>query len=298
VSGHVKGLIDEVLTGRVLSAKDDADFQAHLRGCEACRAHYDLTLGVLRLARGGSSVNAPGEAQRQTDRALRLVKPIEPTATAWPWRAMFAGAVALAAVLVTFFLWPRAPIGAVLSAGKGLTVDGVVATKDTVLLERAVVATEKEDAAVLLRDEAHKRGVLLRPNSKVKLLSVDEVQLEAGRVRLQVKEPKEPLVVRTESLRVVQNTAGVFIVEKRPTGTLIAVHQGKVTVRPVTGSAEPIELVEGQEAELSPTGALTPARPVANTSLIEDRGDGTVWDAILRFLRQLLDVIGKALSGD
>ncbi|MFT3706153.1 MAG: zf-HC2 domain-containing protein [Archangium sp.] len=295
MSSHVLGLIDDVLTGRVLSAQDDAAFRAHLRSCDSCRAHYDSTLGVLRVARGGV---APGELERMTTSAVRLVKSVEPTPSAWPWRAMFAGAVALAAVLVTFFLWPRAQIGTVLSSGKGLTVDGVAASKDTVLLERAVLVTEKEDAAVLLRDEVHKRGVLVRPNSSVKLLSVDEVQLDSGRVRLQVKEPKESLVVRTESVRVVQDTAGVFIVEKKPTGTLIAVHQGKVTVRPTSGATEPIELTEGQEAELSPTGTLTPARPAAGNSLIEDRGDGTVWGAILRFLRQLLDVIAKALAGD
>ena len=45
--------IEDVLTGRVLSARDDETFRAHLRGCEACRATYDRGLAVLRLARGG-----------------------------------------------------------------------------------------------------------------------------------------------------------------------------------------------------------------------------------------------------
>lgn len=287
---HVTALIDEVLTGRVLSEADDAGLRAHVRECDTCRAHYDQTLGLLRLTRAGT---APGELERAKVRAVRLARPAEPTPSPWPWKAAFAGALALAAVMVAFFLWPRAQVGVVLQAGKGLTVDGVVATRDLVILERAVVNSEREDSALLLRDEVHKRGVLLRANTSVRVLSVDELELLSGRVRLQVKDPKEPLVVRTEALRVVQDTAGVFIVEKRPAGTLIAVHQGKVVVR---GAGTSVELNEGQEAELTPTGGLSTARPVASTSLIEDRGDGTVWGAILRFLRQLLDVIAKALG--
>lgn len=75
---------------------------------------------------------------------------------------------------------------------------------------------------------------------------------------------------------------------------LIAVHQGSVVVR---GGSADVELKEGQEVELSAAG-LSPARPAGTSALIEDRGDGTVWDAIVRFLRQLMDVIAKALSGD
>jgi predicted anti-sigma-YlaC factor YlaD len=289
----VRGLIDDVLTGRVLAADADQRFRAHLRECEACRARYDQALGVLRLARGGAEALAPGEAERATSRAVRLVRPVEATPSPWPWRPLLAGAVAVAAV-VTLLLWPRAPVGVVLSAGKGFTVDGEAAVKDLVLLEGAVLATEKEDSAVLLRDGKQKRGVLLRGSTTVKVVSVDEVELQAGRVRLQVKDPGEPLLVKAEALRVVQDTAGVFIVEQRATGTLVAVHQGAVVVR---AKSESVEVREGQEAELTP-GGLSKPRPVAASSLIEDRGDGTVWSAILRFLRQLLDVIAKALSGD
>lgn len=289
---HVIGLIDEVLTGRVLTPEVDAEFRAHLRTCEVCRTHFDQSLNLLRLTGGGV---APGELERLTVRAVRLVKPIEATPSIWPWKFVFAGAVALAAVMVAFVAWPRAQVGVVLQAGKGLRVDGVAANKDTVLLEGALVTTDKEDSAVLLRDELHKRGVLLRGNTSVRVVSVDEVELVSGRLRLQVKDPKESLVVRTESLRVVQDTAGVFIVEQKPASTLVAVHQGKVVVR--SGSTS-VELNEGQEAELTPNGGLSIARPVAGNSLIEDRGDGTVWGAILRFLRQLVDVIAKALAGD
>lgn len=301
MSGHVIGLIDEVLTGRVLSADSDAEFRGHLRSCDACRAHYDQSLNLLRLTGGG---RAPGELERLTIRAVRLVKPTAPPSV-WPWKSVLAGTFALAAVLITVVAWPRAQIGVVLQAGKGLVVDGVAANKDTVILEGALVTTDKEDSAVLLRDEQHKRGVLLRGNTTVRLVSMDEVELVSGRVRLQVKDPKESLVVRTtsagapaggnESLRVVQDTAGVFIVEQKPASTLVAVHQGRVVVRSASTS---VELNEGQEAELTPNGGLSVARPVAGNSLIEDRGDGTVWGAILRFLRQLLDVITKALAGD
>ena len=44
---HVSSLIDDVLTGRVLSQEDDADFRAHLRQCTACREHFDRSASVL-----------------------------------------------------------------------------------------------------------------------------------------------------------------------------------------------------------------------------------------------------------
>ena len=65
----------------------------------------------------------------------------------------------------------------------------------------------------------------------------------------------------------------------------------------VTSRGDQVELKEGQETELS-GGVLAPARPASANALVEDRGDGTVWDAILRFLKQLIDVIAKALAGD
>lgn len=288
---HVTTLIDEVLTGRVLSAADDASFREHLRGCEACRGEYDRKLSVLRAAGGGV---APGELERATARAVRLVKPVSATPVfSWGWLGWSSAALATAvALLIT--LWPRHPVGSVLVAGKGVTVDGVVATKDLVLLEGAVVVTDKEDAALLIKDDAEKRGVLLRSGTRAVVRSVDQLELTQGRLRVQVKEAHRPLTVKTETLRVVQDTAGVFVIDERPTGTLIAVHQGKVVVR---GSGADVELAEGQEVELTSQG-LSPARPVAANSLVEDRGDGSVWGAILRFLKQLVDAIGRALSGE
>lgn len=291
---HVTGLIDDVLTGRVLSADDDAAFRAHLRGCEGCRAKYDQGVQLLRLARGHAGALAPGEAERAVVRAVRLARPM-PGSFSFPWRFAFAGAALAAALMLTVLAWPRPKVGSLLSASRGLTIDGIAAGKDTVIFAGASIATEKEDAALLLEDEDEKRGLLLRPASKLKAYSPDEVTLESGRVRVQVKKAGHPFLVRTETLRVVQNTAGVFIVERKPAGTtLIAVHQGSVVVR---GGSADVELKEGQEVELSAAG-LSPARPAGTSALIEDRGDGTVWDAIVRFLRQLMDVIAKALSGD
>lgn len=135
--------------------------------------------------------------------------------------------------------------------------------------------------------------MLLRPNTRLVAYGSDEVGLEAGRVRVQVRKSSEPFVVRAEGLRVVQPTGGIFAVERRPTGTLVAVHQGTVLVR---ADGQELELKEGQETEVSTSGALLAARPASASALAEDRG--TVWDAILRFLRQLLDVIAQALAGD
>jgi hypothetical protein len=289
----VTGLIDDVLSGRVLAADDDASFREHLRACAKCRAKYDATLGALRLMRGDAAALAPGEAERARVRAVRLARPVAGTTTA-PWRFIFATAALAAALVLTVAAWPRSPVGKVLTASRGLSVDGAAASKDMVVLAGAVLATEKEDAAVLLNDEGDRRGLLLRADTTLRAWHADEVGLERGRVRVQVKEASRPFVLRAEAVRVVQDTAGVFIVERRETGTLVAVHQGSVTVR---GNGAALELKEGQEAELTATG-LSPARPVVAGTLIEDRGDGTVWDAIVRFLRQLLDVIAKALSGD
>jgi len=202
--------------------------------------------------------------------------------------------VAAAVIAVLVATWPREQVGVVLVAGKGLTIDGVPATPDMGVLQNAEGGSGKEDAALVLSDAKGKRGVLIRGGTRVRIVSADEVKLELGRVRVQVKDPAQEMVVKTEALRVVQDTAGVFIVDEKPTGTLVAVHQGKVVVR---GQNATVEVNEGQETELNGT-TLAPARPVAAQSLVEDRGDGTVWGAILRFLKQLVDVIGKALTGD
>lgn len=290
---HVTHLIDEVLTGRVLSAADDDAFRAHLRGCDDCRRQYDEKLLVLRATRGGEA--APGELERATVRAVRLATPVAASPSVFPWSWLFVGAaVAAAALVVLAATWPREQVGVVLVAGKGLTIDGVPATRDMVVLEDALIVSEKEDSALLLTDGTGKRGVLIRGGTRARIVSADEVKLEQGRVRVQVKDPINEMVVKTERLRVVQDTAGVFIVDEKPTGTLVAVHQGKVVVR---GQEAQVEVSEGQETELTGT-TLAPARPVASHSLVEDRGDGTVWGAIIRFLKQLVDVIGKALTGD
>ena len=289
---HVSSLIDDVLTGRVLSQEDDADFRAHLRQCTACREHFDRSASVLRLARGGPDALAPGEAHRMEVRALRLAKPI-PGSMSFPWRFVFAAAVT-AAVLLTVGAWPRSPVGRVLAAGAGFRIDGVAAGKETVVFARSELVTEKEDAAILLESARGRRGLLLRPNTRLITPSTEEVKLEAGRLRVQVKKPGDPFAVRAGELRVMQPAAGTFVVERRAESTLVAVHQGTVLV---SAGDEQLEVKEGQETELT-AGHLIPVRPASANALIEDRGDGTVWDAILRFLRQLIDVIGKALSGE
>ncbi len=290
---HVRAQIDDVLSGRVPSAADDASLRAHLRECGPCREHYDLTAGVLRLARGSAEALAPGEAQRMELRAARLAKPIAETAT-FPWRFAFMGAAVAAAVVLTVLAWPRSPAGRVLASAAGLRMDGVLVAKDAVIFARSEVSTEKEDSAILLESARGRRGLLLRPSTRLNISSSEEVKLEAGRIRVQIKETNDPFVVRADDVRVMQPAAGVFVVERRPESTLVAVHQGTVVV---SARGQQLELKEGQETELT-QGVLTPARPAGTNALIEDRGDGTVWDAILRFLRQLLDVIASALAGD
>lgn len=290
---HVISLIDDVMTGRVLSERDDAQFRAHLRECSACREHYDRSAGLLRLARGHAEALAPGEAQRLEVRAVRLAKPIAGTMS-FPWRFVFAAAAVTAAVVLTVSAWPRSPVGRVLAAGAGFRIDGAPAGKDAVVFARSELLTEKEDAAILLESARGRRGLLLRPNTRLHAASSEEVKLDAGRVRVQVKKSGEPFAVRAGDMRVQQPGAGTFVVERRAESTLVAVHQGTVLV---SAGGEQLEVKEGQETELT-AGHLAPVRPASANALIEDRGDGTVWDAILRFLRQLIDVIAKALAGD
>lgn len=290
---HVTSLIDDVLSGRVLSVHDDAAFRTHLRSCAACRDHYDRTLGVLRLARGGNEALAPGESQRLETRAVRLARPV-PGSVTFPWRFAFAGAAVAAALVLTVLAWPRTPVGHVLASGPTFTLDGVAAQKDAVVYAGMALATEKEDAAVLLESERGKRGLLLRPGTRLVVSSAEEVKVVEGRVRVQVKKASSPLEVRVEALRVVQAAAATFVVEKRPEATLVAVHQGNVVVR---AHGQTVELKEGQETVLEGS-TLSPARQAGANALVEDRGDGSVWDAILRFLKQLIDTIGKALAGE
>jgi hypothetical protein len=290
---HVTSTIDDVLTGRVLSAEDDARFRAHLRGCGACREHYDRSLSVLRLARGAAQAVAPGEEKRLEVRALRLARPV-PGNAIFPWRLVFAGAAVAAALVLTVVAWPRSQVGRVLTASAGFRIDGAPATKDQVVFARSELTTDKEDAAVLLESARGRRGLLLRPSSRLNVASTEEVRLESGRVRVQVKKASDPFAVRADELRVLQPGSGVFVVERRAQSTLVAVHQGTVVV---SARGQQLEVKEGQETEFS-EGALTPARPAGANALVEDRGDGTVWDAILRFLKQLIDVIARALAGD
>ena len=290
---HVTSLIDDVLSGRVLSAEDDAAFRGHLRGCAQCRGKYDQTASVLRLARGHADALAPGEAQRLEVRAVRLSKPVAATPT-FPWRFVFGATAVAAALVLTVLAWPRSPVGRVLASSRGLRIDGAPAGKDAVVFAGAEVVTEKEDAAILLESARGRRGLLLRPGTRLTASSIDEVRLDSGRVRVQVRKSSEPFAVRADDLQVVQPAAGTFVVDRRGENTLVAVHLGSVVV---SARGNQVELKEGQETELSAAG-LTPARPAGANALIEDRGDGTVWDAIMRFLRQLIDVIGKALAGD
>jgi hypothetical protein len=290
---HLTSQIDDVLSGRVLSAEDDARFRAHLRDCAACRKHYDDTAGLLRLARGHADALAPGEQGRLEARAIRLARPVPGTAS-FPWRLVFAGAALAAAVVLTVVALPRSPIGRVLAASPGLKLDGAAAARDAVVLARAEISTEKEDAAILLEGPRGRRGLLLRPQTRLIASSSDEVKLEAGRLRVQVKKSSGPFAVRTDDVRVLDAGAGTFVVERRGENTLVAVHQGSVVV---SAKGQQVELKEGQETELA-HGALCAARPAGANALVEDRGDGSVWDAIVRFLRQMIDVIGKALAGD
>ena len=288
---HVLSQIDDVVSGQLLSAEADAKFRAHLRGCTACREHYDRSVGVLRLARGSVDALAPGEAQRLEVRAVRLARPIAGTPS-FPWRFAFAATAVAAALVLTVVAWPRSPVGRVLAASPGLRLDGAPAGKDAVVFAGAELSTEREDAAILLASARGRRGLLLRPGTRVIASSTDEVRLELGRLRVQVRSSSDPFSVRAEELRVLQPGAGTFVVERRSEGTLVAVHQGTVVV---SARGQQLELKEGQETELVASG-LSPARPASASALVEDRG--TVWDAILRFLRQLIDVIGKALAGD
>ena len=287
---HVTSLIDDVLGGRVLSAQADAQFRDHLRACSQCRAKYDQTASLLRLARGSLGALAPGEAQRLEVRAVRLAKPVAANPT-FPWRFIFAASAVAAALLLA---WPRTPVGRVLASSPGLRIDGASAGKDTVVFSGSELVTEKEDAAILLESARGRRGLLLRPGTRLTASSTDEVRLDSGRVRVQVKRASEPFTVRADDLRVVQPGAGTFVVDRRGENTLVAVHQGTVLV---SARGKLVELKEGQETELAGAG-LTPARPAGANALIEDRGDGTLWDAIVRFLRQLIDVIARALAGD
>ena len=140
---HVLSQIDDVVGGQLLSAEADAKFRAHLRGCTACREHYDRSVQVLRLARGSADALAPGEAQRLEVRAVRLAKPIAGMPS-FPWRFAFAAAAVAAALVLTVAAWPRSPVGRVLAASSGLRLDGAVAGKDAVVFAGSELSTFAE----------------------------------------------------------------------------------------------------------------------------------------------------------
>lgn len=289
---HVRGTIDAVAAGKVLSPADDEAFRAHLKACADCGAHFDTTMGVLRLARGGPQAWAPGEAVRLTARAAALARPAATPARTWGRWAVTGGVLAVAALLVVL-AWPRAPVGSVLVTGAGFTVDGAPAEKDQALLAGADLATGEIDAAVLLDGKQGRRALLLRPHTRVRLPSADEAGLEAGRVRVQLK-AGAPFVLTTPEGATVTSTGGVFVAERRDDGTLVAVHDGAVFVR---HGVDAVQVKDGQETQVALSGDVAPARTAGPNALVEDRGDGSVWGAILRFLRGILEAIGRALNG-
>lgn len=288
---HETGLVDAALGGALLSPSEWERLRTHLRGCEACRTRFDDGMRVLRAARGGPTAWAPGELARLTANAVSLAQP-RPAPVAWPWRrALLISAAAAAVALVVASAWPRAEIGRVLVASAGLTVDGVKAEKGTVLLAGSVVTTAKEDAAVLLVGARGRRGLLLRPSTSVRLDSSDRLTVSLGRVRVELREGNGAVQVAVPGGEVTAQ-GSVFVVERRDADTLVAVHQGSAEVR---GSTL-VLLAPGQETALTASGEVAPIRPAAPRSLIEDRGDGSLWDAILRLFRTLLSAISKALS--
>jgi hypothetical protein len=290
---HVRRTIDAVATGTLLAPDEDAAFRAHLRRCGECRAHYDATMGVLRLARGGATAWAPGEAARLAARAVALAKP-PPAAKPW-WRFALVPAALAAAIALAVVAWPREPIGRVLVTAKGFTVDGAPAAKDVVVRAGAELATDEADAAVLLEGVHGRRALLLRPHTRLRVRSADDAQLESGRVRVQLKAGGEPFRLTTPEGAVVASASGVFVAERKAEGTLVAVHLGAATV---TSGANSVTVQSGQETQVDVSGALAPVRTAGPNALVEDRGSGSVWDAILRFLRGILDAIGRALNTD
>ncbi|MGV3619553.1 MAG: zf-HC2 domain-containing protein [Archangium sp.] len=290
---HVDSLITDVLTGRMLAPEDDAAFRAHVRSCERCRAKYDEALTVLRLARGNVNGFAPGELQRIQSRAAWASLPVEPKRFSFAWPFGLVGAAVAVAALLMVLLAPRTPVGRVLVASKGLTLDGVVVGKDAVIYEDTVIGTDKEDAAVIIEGARGRRGVLLRPNTRLRVSASDDATLQSGRVRVQAMKAEAPFTLRSGTSRIVQSAPGVFITENKDSGTLVAVHQGNVNVSAPGGS---VEVKESQQTEIV-GGAPGPVKTVTANALVEDRGDGTVWDAIVRWFRQLIDTIGRALAG-
>jgi ferric-dicitrate binding protein FerR (iron transport regulator) len=277
----------------VLPPGDDAVFRAHLRGCDECRAHYDATMGVLRLARGGPTAFAPAEAERLTARAVALARPAPAPRPWWRWAVLPAAFVT--AVALAILGWPRQPVGKVLVAGGGFTVDGAPGAKDAVLLAGAELVTDEADAAVLLEGPHGRRALLLRPHTRLKVPSADDAKLEAGRVRVQLKPGAEAFRVETPEGATVTSAGGVFVAERRDDNTMVAVHTGEARVDSADAS---VTLKAGQETQVDLSGALAPVRPASANALVEDRGGGSVWDAIVRFLRGIIDAIGKALGGD
>lgn len=279
---HVLRELDAVLLG---STPASPEFLAHVRQCADCRWQYDQKLALLRLAAGGV---APGELERLTTRAVTLARPA-PRASRWSASLKWAFAVgfAVAVALLGFFTRPPTEAGRVLVVGRGLTLDGAPATKDARLFEGMEIVSGREDSALLLDGPQGRRGLLLRPNTRLRIVSSDEVVLLSGRVRVQVTKTKGRFVVRDEGARVTQATPGIFVVEEKPNATLVAVHQGAVKVNQTDVKAGQQTTVVG-----GVVGAPVAAAP---TALIEDR-PANLWDAFVRWLNQLVETIAKALA--
>lgn len=97
--GHVRRLVDRYLDPRrSFSAAQDRELRAHLRGCDACRRHYDRAVTAHRMMAGlPADQPSPLELRRQSG---VLISPLPQPDVSPAWRLLRPLAALAAAIVV------------------------------------------------------------------------------------------------------------------------------------------------------------------------------------------------------
>ncbi|HUU03515.1 MAG TPA: FecR domain-containing protein [Myxococcota bacterium] len=309
---HVENRIDRYLA-EGLPPVSAAKLKDHVRECDACRAHYDRQVALLRVLHGdvdkptrveddrivhlvlhGVRLSLSEEDTRESNRIDRLV-----------WAPVPVLAVAAVMLLVLAFgFWQLAspadelaPAGTVKIAqivkGRGVVVNGV-RLKPSMKAETDIYANT--------RVEVGKNGIAeikliaggtvrIYPKTSISFAPDGErLDLEIGRVWCLIDKRNTPFLVRTDTIEAwVIGTS--FVVEREETGeTEVRVMKGTVAVN---DRRKPALVLVNDRQKTKVTKDAPPSRPVAYTP----RRDKSAWDHFVEVLLQFFRQIGRAVEG-
>lgn len=250
--------IDAYLTGDPRSAEAEEALRLHLASCADCRVYYDEGLALMRAARGGRDLPAAGELQRLARRAGHLeTVPRDDLQR----RGLVAIAVALAALLLVFFLPSRPPVvGTVAVTGPRAVVGGSPARAGGEVREGELVVAVEGSLVLALeggRDVTLAEGTVLAVYT-----GASETSLESGHAHFAVEPGRGAFVVRAGATRVDVKGTVFAVSRKTPDDVTVAVARGRVEV---SGTKGAVMLDEGQRTAVgrdgvpAPPSALQPA---------------------------------------